>query len=443
MTLGRNLYYNLLFPAALLASVGLSALADDSAAKPQLVLGFTDAAKLALSQNPDLVALRYQEEAQRYRARQALAPNNPVFTLNKNDMPGLNPATTPGTTVYALAFTLGFPGKAMSQSALGRHQAESIREQAAGKEIDILVALSNNYVALTANQKMSVFLADELRKAQQLVKLIEKKYSAAQAAQADLLNARVVVANLQHDTIDNQNDYAFQLNQFRNLIKKPGSTEFAPLIPDQIVIPKVKQPLEELTKIMLRNRHQLKSSQFQIDGTEAALNSARLAALPDLQLTGALNVYNVPQAEAVPPLARDYSLGIGVAVPIFFPFNELSGIQAATRDRDAAEAQGESLRIQAVSDLQTAYTGLQSAQRALSDFTSIVLPATKASYALTSTTYSLGKADYFILNDARKNWVQAQKDMLAKQVSAANFFNQIVQQVGCDSNSGDGPDACH
>ncbi|MBI3556870.1 MAG: TolC family protein [Deltaproteobacteria bacterium] len=428
---------------ATIFALGTAVGADLPAATPVKVLSFADASRFALGLNPDLIALRYQEEAQRYRSRQALAPNNPVFAVSKNDMPGLSVTSEGASTVYTLSFTLGFPGKAISASSANRHQAEAIREQSAAKEIDLLVALSNNYVALAANQKLGNFLNEEFRKAQQLVKVLEKKYAAAQAAQADLLNAKVVVANLSHDLLDNQNDYQLQLTQFRNLIKKPGSTEYVPLVPEQIVIPRLKKSLDELSKLMLRNRHQLKSGQSQLEATQSNLTAAMLSPLPDLQLTGGLNIYHVATAGPVPGVERDYSLGIGIAVPIFFPFNELSGIQAATRDRDAAEAQAESQRLSAVADLQTAYTSFQSAQKSIDNFLGLVLPAAKASYELTLTTYSLGKADYFILNEARKTWTQAQKDMLAKQVATAQLFNQIVQQVGCDSNSEGGPDGCH
>ena len=54
------------------------------------------------------------------------------------------------------------------------------------------------------------------------------------------------------------------------------------------------------------------------------------------QLSGALNVYNIPSAQPSPGLTRDYSVGLAVTIPVFFPFNELSSIQAAARTRDAA-----------------------------------------------------------------------------------------------------------
>lgn len=407
-------------------------------------LNFEEASHLALSANPDLLTLRYQEEAQRYRSRQALAPNNPVFNVAKNDVPGFGLNASGASTVYSLNYTLGFPGKSFSQSSASFSLAESLREQALAKEIDILVALSNVYILLTADEILFNFLNEEELKAEQIVNLLDKKYSAAQAAQADLLNARVVVANLKHDILDNRNDHDQLITQFRNLIKKPNSDDYLPLIPESIAIPKLKKTFPELTELMLKNRHQLRSAKKQVDASSSALTNATLTALPDFQLTASMNVYNVPTAAPNNGLTRDYSFGAGIAVPIFFPFNELSGIQAASRDKFAAESQEESQRLQALADLRTAFTTYNSAQKAVDNFENLVIPASKASYELTRTAYSLAnKADFFVLNDARKNWVQAQKDLLAKQVLAAQSFNQIVQQVGCNIVNGDGPHACH
>src|SRR5277367_3628547 len=96
-------------------------LAGAAQAEPAKYVPYEDAAKLALGFNPDLQTLRYQEEAQRLRSQQALSPSNPEFTVNKNDLPGLSPIASPGSTVYSLSFTLGFPGKALLNSASSRN----------------------------------------------------------------------------------------------------------------------------------------------------------------------------------------------------------------------------------------------------------------------------------------------------------------------------------
>ncbi len=405
-------------------------------------LSFDDAAKIALSENPDLLSLRDQEESLRLQAAQALAPNNPTFGVTNSDVPGFSPLAEGAFTIYTVAFTLGFPGKALSQSANVRHQSESLGEQAASKEIDILVALSNNYVSLAANAKLDKFLQDELKKATDLLKLLEKKYAAAQAAQVDLLNARVVVAGLQHDLLANQNNRAVLLTQFLNLIRKPGSTQYRPEPPAEIEIPTLPLSLDALTNLMLKKRHLLISAEKQLEATQAAVTTASLQPLPDLQLSGGMNVYNIPSAEPITGVSRDYLFGVTIAIPLFFPFNELTGIRAAAKSRDSAEEQLASQKLQAMADLQSFYTSFVSSNRDIENSVKYVIPATKASYDLTLLTYSLGKADYFVLNQARQTWIQAEEDLLSKQLNSAQLFNQIVQEVGCDFMKKEGFHAC-
>jgi outer membrane protein TolC len=144
----------------------------------------------------------------------------------------------------------------------------------------------------------------------------------------------------------------------------------------------------------------------------------------------------------IPGVTRDYNMGIGIAIPIFFPFNELAGMKAARRDVSNAEYQLESLRIQAVADLQTIYMSIQAAEREVDNLTRFVVPAAKASYELTLLTYSLGKADYFRLNESRRAWLDAERDLLTKRQNAAQLYNQLIAQVGCDFSRNEGPHAC-
>jgi cobalt-zinc-cadmium efflux system outer membrane protein len=427
-------HFSVVFIAILLSSV---------VAKAEVIsITFEDAARLTLRGNPDLVGLRMQEESLKYRSRQALSPNNPVLSLNKNDIPGLAPFSQGASTVYGVAMTLGFPGKALAQSAQQEHLADSAREQALAKEIELLVSLSNVYIQLTANAKLRKILEEEYQKIQDVVRLIEKKYSLAQVSQVDLLNSRVAMQTLAHQIIVAEDDKKILLTLFRNIIRRPGESNLLPVVPDAIDVPELKFSFDELSVILLKNRHILKSAEFQKQAAGSALALASLAPFPDFQLSGAMNIYHLPAAQPIPDVSRDYSFGVGVAVPIFFPINELSGIHAANRDRDAAERQLESQRFSALADLESAVIKFETNERQKRDLVQLVLPAAKASYELTLKSYSLGRADYLRLNDARQNWINSQKDYLDKLSNGAQLYNHITQQVGCDLARREGPHAC-
>lgn len=405
-------------------------------------LSFDDAVKFALDRNSDLAAIRSQEDAVKLRSKQALSPNNPVFSYSANDTPGFNPGITPAEAIYQINFTLGFPGKALAQSASLRHQAEAVQEQAVSKEIDLIISLSNNYVSFSINNTFYNLLKDEEKRDEKLLRLLEKKMASGQAAKVDLLNAKVVAAQLQQELLANRNEYEVLTTQFRQIIKRPDKSDLFPKIPEEIIVPKLNRSFEDLSRLMLKNRHLLLAANHQVEAAHSALTLASLQALPDFQLMTAVNVWNSPTGPPIAGVTRDYTFGIGISVPLFFPFNELTGIRAAEKDLSSADYQAESQRLTAIAELQTTYTSLRASQTEGENLAKLVVPAAKSSYDLMTLTYSLGKADFFRLNEARKAWFDSQKELLTKRQASASFYNNFIQEVGCDFSKHEGAHAC-
>jgi hypothetical protein len=124
---------------ALILSVASKAVVADVPPGAQVTyLTYDDAVKIALKDNVDLLALREQEDSYKALSRQALAPNEPTFSWQKADIPTFSLTQTPAQNFYEVSWTLGFPGKALSNSASIRHQAEGMSEQARTQEINIL-----------------------------------------------------------------------------------------------------------------------------------------------------------------------------------------------------------------------------------------------------------------------------------------------------------------
>jgi outer membrane protein TolC len=405
-------------------------------------LSYDEAVQIALHDNVDLLALRDQEEALKYQSKQAIAPNEPVFSYTKDDVPSFSLTQQAAQTVYQINWTIGFPGKALANSSAINHQAESTSEQARTQEINIMTSLSNSYVQLATNLAFYKFLLDEQKRDAELKKLIEKRFAASQASKVDLLNAEVATQLISQAILENRNDYEIQLTQWRQIIRRPSQKHFMPKIPEKIVIPGVKQSFEDLVPIMLRNNHAVGAAQKVVDSQNALVTNSMLQALPDFQLTAGLNQWIPVGAPNGPNLTRDYTVGIGVVVPIFFPFNELQGVHAAQKSRGAAENQLSSQQLQAISALETAYTSLDAALKELDTSERLVVPAAKASFDLTLLTYGLGKADYLIVNQSRQAWHEASRDMLTKRQNAAQLYNQLITQMGCDIAKTEGPNVC-
>ena len=358
---------------------------------PARTLPYTDAAKEMLENNPDLGGLRAQEESLKFKSIQALSPNEPTFSILKTDVPNPSIFSTGGATVYGLAWTLGFPGKALSSSRNLERQALAQREVSFQKEIELLITLSNVYVELSVNKSTIETLKDELKRAEQTIHLTEKRYSSAQAAQTDILNAKYYKTGVEHDILVQEAAQQAFLIQFRALLRKPEEAALNPQLSDDWEKQLMEKPFADLKRLMFENRPQLKSVVLQKDAASAALTNALLSPFPDLQITADLNQYQLSSAAPVPGLTRSYSIGVGLVIPIFFPFNELSGIRSARMDLSAAEFAEESARVTLVSELQDQYTKFQSAKIIFKNAEQFVLPAARANYTLSLRAFEAGK----------------------------------------------------
>ncbi|MGZ3773628.1 MAG: TolC family protein [Pseudobdellovibrionaceae bacterium] len=406
-------------------------------------LSFNEAAAIALENNQDLKAIRLQATGLKYKAAQALGPNSPTLSYQKNDMAGLDPGLTPASEQWAVSYTLLFPGKSLSLSSSLKHQSEAAREDSVGKEIDVLSSLYNNMVATSANEVLERILVGEIKKAKDLITLQEKKYANGQAAQVDILNSRVNLSRLELDLLSTHNEHNQLLNEFMNILGRPEGKSYAPQT-DASIFKVVEVPnLDFLQEKMAKNKPALKSIRFQKNSFESMVLNARLTPLPDFQFTAGMNNYINSNAAPVSGLTRDYLMGVSITIPLFYPLSDLQALRSAKADLETAETRVRATEMSAISDLMSAYTNFTSTAKEIKQLSDIVLPAAKASYQLTLSAYSMGRADFLRLNDARSTYIQSEKDFINKKKSLAQIYVQLLQTVGCDFNSKEtGPHSC-
>ena len=408
---------------------------------PEVFLTFDQAAEIALRENTDILQIRANEESAKHHESQALSPNSPLFSYTNNNTASPFKLSQGASKTYAIQWTLGFPGKSILQSKQFKYLAQSSREQGYEKEVGILSSLSNLYIELGSNRLLTKILEQEVERTNGVLKIIEKKYGMGQASQIDLLSAKSAVAKLSHNLLNAQENETVLQAQFLNILRKPESNYRA--VPDTAPeVPDLTLTEESLLQMMLKNRHAIRAGDLQAKSAETGATVAGMQWLPDLQFTAGMNLYTLPSAQANPDLSRDYTLGIQISIPLFYPLNEMNVYRAAKSDQMAAEYQADSTRLQAISDLKSNYTLYQAGNRQLKDIQKFLLPATKASYDLVLKSYALGKADYLRLADARNNWIDTQKDELSKRAELAQLFNAITITVGCDFRHKGGPHAC-
>lgn len=406
------------------------------------VLSFQDAAVQALEKNPDILSIREQEASFKFKSIQAIAPNEPQFSISQTDVPNPSIFSQGGSTIYGITWTLGFPGKAIYNSRQLEQQAMSQKEIALQKELELLTALSNIYVELSVNENLLKSLRMELTRADQTVFITEKRYATAQAAQTDILNARFYRASVEHDILTQEMARETFLIQFRTILRRSEDKGLFPQLSTDWTDVPLDKSYPELKELLLSNRPQLRALNYQTQSAKSLLNLSSLSLFPDIQISAAMNNYHVIAASPL-SVSRTYTVGVSLNIPIFSPFNEIPGIEAARKDYSTAVLNEESAKYTILSDLQNISSSYSANKKLYESSKNIVLPAALANYQLAMKSYELGKLNYLNLLDARKSWLQSERDVLDHKRLLAEGINQITLSIGCVWTRKGVPHACH
>jgi multidrug efflux system outer membrane protein len=421
--------------------VAASVLLSASVAQAR-TLSFDEALSIALNENPELLSLQNQSESLKAQAAQALSPSNPIFFVNRTDSQYPQPFNKSGITSMGASIALGFPGKAILQRRSIRYHSEGVSQQARAKEIALITDLSDIYAALAINAKLHGVLSEERRRVKTLLPVAQEQFKVGKGSETDVLNLKVVDGNLAVELVNLDSERNTLLARFRQVINHPNEMDFEPLIPKSVALPAIDQTPDRLVAVLEVNRPGLKAVAAQRKSAEASLKRAKMSPLPDFILSGQVNNAHSPAVTNLPGYQRTYSFGGGISIPIFYPANEHYGIKAAKRDLDVARHQERNEYLVAVSDLHVAFSNLQTAKAQVRNYSHLVVPAARANYDLVTTNYSVGKMSYVQLNDARDDWLKAQRGYLTTLLSGVKLFNMIVREMGCDPSGTAGYYAC-
>lgn len=133
--------------------------------------------------------------------------------------------------------------------------------------------------------------------------------------------------------------------------------------------------VETLITEALRNRPDLAAARAEYAAARARVAMARADRLPSLDLSGAAGR---TYTSSLPGGGNNYTLSLGLRIPLFAGFSRWQAERAAEAQADAAAAQAEGLRSQVIFEVFSAYYTLQAATRRVSTADALLASATES-----------------------------------------------------------------
>jgi outer membrane protein TolC len=189
----------------------------------------------------------------------------------------------------------------------------------------------------------------------------EHRHAVGVATIADVLQAQTALSQAELRVITSEGGLATARGTLAVAMGLPANLPYdVDSLEGQPPIAELADSVDSLIASAVRDRPDLAAAQAVVQQADARVTETRGARLPSLRLSGQGGWTGVVGQE---PLRSNYTLMLGLHIPLFNGFSREYDQRAAQADADAARAGAQGLRQQVVLQVFTSYYALQTATR--------------------------------------------------------------------------------
>lgn len=373
----------------------------------------------AVEVNPQVRATREQWEAAQHQILQNYAPADPTFNYsNVESSKDFNAATH----AHSFSESFQFPGKALLQADEARGTAEIARLTYEAAVRDLRAGVETAYYQVLLDEALIGVNAENISNLKQVVGVVQTRYTANQATQADLIGAQLALsqAQLQQRQYEtNRENDRVALNHL--LYRKPGS----PLnLEHRIQLQRLELPLDKAIDTATHARQEILEAALAEKNSTTAVKLAEMEYLPDYTVGYEFDYILQPGAQPLPGVTQGHTFSIGFNIPIFFWIHQREDVRSAQDSLQAARYGMNSVLSQTESTVTQLYQSAQFAYESAQQYKEALVPLADKEFRVALIAYQTGKVDFLTLSAAlqgacaaRVTYLQNANQFLAGEVA--------------------------
>lgn len=340
---------------------------------------------------------------------------------------------TPSITLSYLLFDFG--GRT-GRVAGARHRSLAASFTHNASIQDVVLQIQVAYFQYLANRGLLVAQRTTLEEAETNLTAAEERRRVGLATVADVLQARTAAsqARLDLQTIEGnvqttRGALALALGLPANLpYEVDSSAAAAPVVP-------LADSVNAIIATALEGRPDLAAVQSEVAAAQANVTETRAALLPSLGFSAtAGRTY----ATTIPNGANNYSLSLGLTIPLFNGFSRQYDLRAAEYAAEAAKARAQSLRNDVVFQVFSAYYNLQTSTRRVATAGDLLASAEQSNQVALGR-YKAGVGSVLDLLAAQTALADARAQMVEARLSWSVSLAQLAHDAGVLDTRGGSP----
>jgi len=392
----------------------------------------------ALAHNTDIAiaATRVAAARAEYRLAGAEAMPSVAATLGGGRDEDVNPGfgvqetQTTGEGEVAISYDVDLFGRLAATTASAKAILLATEAARDNVRLTIMAAAANGYITLRGLDAQLLILRDTLQARGDELKVAKRRLEAGYGAQLDLAQAEAAYHATEQQIpatelaiVRQEDGLSLLLGSNPHDIERGGEL-------DKLVAPAV--PLS-LPSSLLRQRPDITEAEQQLAATDHALDAARAAFMPDIQLSATGGFVGSTLAEGSP--LGVWSLGGSILAPIFSAGRLEAGQDAAVARRDQEAFIYRKVVLTAFSEVEDALQAVsrdEEQEQALAAQRDSLARALK----LASNRYREGYSPYLDQLDAQRGLLTAQLALVRARVDRLNALVTLYQSLGGGWRSG-------
>jgi outer membrane protein TolC len=218
-----------------------------------------------------------------------------------------------------------------------------------------------SYFQYVATRALLEAQATSLKEAQANLAAAEERRRVGLATVADVLQAKTALSQAQLTMQSTEGTLATTRGALALALGLPANVPYdVDTTAADVPVAVLADSVQQLINAAVAGRPDLAAARADAEAAAARVSDARSALLPELRLSGnAGRTY----ATSIPNGSDNYTVSLGLSIPIFSGFSRRYDLKSAQYSAEAARAQAAGLRQQVIFEVFSSYYSLQTATR--------------------------------------------------------------------------------
>ncbi|MFI5309695.1 MAG: TolC family protein [Gemmatimonadales bacterium] len=369
--------------------------------------------------SPQIEIAREQTLQVRAQRVEGISIPDPVFALEYDSLSGPLRLGQSNARPASLAFAIPFPDKFRLRNRIGLENIRTSEAQFSQLRQAIASQAARTYDSMLVTRMHRRDLTEARNLAADFLKRTQARFDAGTVARLDVIKAQVDVAQSENDLIANTRDVANAEAAMNRLLGRPLGLPIAAL--DSLETPGPLPDLDAMEQMAFRTRPELAGLEAQMRGARANSSLIKeMAILPDFAFTA--------NRDLMVDSGAWWTAGFSFPIPVFF-WQHTRGDFAETKHRELELAATYRDQHAAVGqDVRAAFAAADAALRQAIFIRDQLLPSVSEAYRVASVSYTLGRLSALDVLQARRDLVDAQRQ-LADALAAANSARSDLERA--------------